>query len=137
MEGIVLEEFGGPDVLHLAEVDAPRPGPGQVRVAVRAAGVNPLDHKIRSGRMEAAFPTPLPATPGAELAGVVDEVGEGVTAFAPGDEVLGWSATVPTRPGRSPRRSRWPASRRGCPGRRPPRCRWRPTPPPGSWTSWR
>ncbi|MFE4381197.1 NADP-dependent oxidoreductase [Streptomyces cyaneofuscatus] len=93
MEAIVYEEFGGPDVLHLAEVAAPRPGPGQVRVAVRAAGVNPLDHKIRSGRMEAAFPTPLPATPGAELAGVVDEVGEGVTAFAPGDEVLGWSAT--------------------------------------------
>ncbi|QTA32870.1 hypothetical protein JHY03_30340 [Streptomyces sp. CA-256286] len=57
MESIVYEEFGGPDVLHLAEVDAPRPGPGQVRVAVRAAGVNPLDHKIRSGRMEAAFPT--------------------------------------------------------------------------------
>ncbi|WP_103507266.1 NADP-dependent oxidoreductase [Streptomyces sp. SM13] len=93
MEAIVYEEFGGPDVLHLARLDRPRPGPGQVRVAVRAAGVNPLDHKIRNGWMEGAFPTSLPATPGAEFAGVVEEAGEDVTAFAPGDEVLGWSAT--------------------------------------------
>ncbi len=55
--------------------------------------MNPLDHKIRNGWMEGAFPTPLPATPGAEFAGVVLEAGEGVTEFAPGDEVLGWSAT--------------------------------------------
>lgn len=93
MEAIVYEEFGGPGVLHLARLDRPRPGPGQVRVAVRAAGVNPLDHKIRNGWMEGAFPTSLPATPGAEFAGVVEEAGEDVTAFAPGDEVLGWSAT--------------------------------------------
>ncbi|MFJ9111629.1 NADP-dependent oxidoreductase [Streptomyces sp. NPDC102283] len=93
MEAIVYEEFGGPGVLHLERRDPPRPGPGQVRVAVRAAGVNPLDHKIRNGLMEDAFPTPLPATPGAEFAGVVLEAGEGVTGFAPGDEVLGWSAT--------------------------------------------
>ncbi|MEU2577109.1 NADP-dependent oxidoreductase [Streptomyces anulatus] len=93
MEAIVYEEFGGPGVLHLERLDPPRPGPGQVRVAVRAAGVNPLDHKIRNGWMEGAFPTPLPTTPGAEFAGVVLEAGEGVTEFAPGDEVLGWSAT--------------------------------------------
>ncbi|MEU3704193.1 NADP-dependent oxidoreductase [Streptomyces anulatus] len=93
MEAIVYEEFGGPGVLHLERLDPPRPGPGQVRVAVRAAGVNPLDHKIRNGWMEGAFPTPLPATPGAEFAGVVLEAGEGVTEFTPGDEVLGWSAT--------------------------------------------
>ncbi|MFI8437140.1 NADP-dependent oxidoreductase [Streptomyces sp. NPDC079020] len=93
MEAIVYEEFGGPDVLRLARVDEVRPGPGQVRVKVRAAGVNPIDYKIRHGWMEQAFPTPLPATPGTEFAGVVEELGEGVTAFAPGDEVLGWSAT--------------------------------------------
>ncbi|UPT42744.1 NADP-dependent oxidoreductase [Streptomyces sp. WAC00303] len=93
MEAIVYEEFGGPGVLHLERLDPPRPGPGQVRVAVRAAGVNPLDHKIRNGWMEGAFPTLLPATPGAEFAGVVLEAGEGVTEFVPGDEVLGWSAT--------------------------------------------
>ncbi|MFC9861780.1 MULTISPECIES: NADP-dependent oxidoreductase [unclassified Streptomyces] len=93
MEAILYEEFGGPEVLHLAQVDEVRPGPGQVRVRVRAAGVNPIDYKIRHGWMEPVFPTPLPATPGSEFAGVVEETGEGVTAFAPGDEVLGWSAT--------------------------------------------
>ncbi|MEI7030546.1 NADP-dependent oxidoreductase [Streptomyces pratensis] len=93
MEAMRYEEFGGPDVLHLVRLDAPRPGPGQVRAAVRAAGVNPIDHKIRNGWMEGVFPTVLPAIPGTEFAGVVLETGEGVTAFAPGDEVLGRSAT--------------------------------------------
>lgn len=93
MKAIVFEEFGGPEVLRLTEVDAPRVGPGRLRVRVRAAGVNPVDYKIRRGWMERAFPTTLPATPGSEFAGVVEEVGEGVTGFAPGDEVLGYSET--------------------------------------------
>ncbi|MER5891652.1 NADP-dependent oxidoreductase [Streptomyces sp. NPDC001876] len=93
MEAIVYEEFGGPEVLRLVRTDDVHAGPGQIRVAVRAAGVNPVDYKIRNGWMEAAFPTPLPATPGSEFAGVVDETGEGVTGFAVGDEVLGRSAT--------------------------------------------
>ncbi|MFG2629610.1 NADP-dependent oxidoreductase [Streptomyces sp. NPDC048473] len=93
MEAIVFEEFGGPGVLHLAQSADPHPGPGQVRVKVRAAGVNPVDYKIRKGWMEQVFPTALPATPGSEFAGVVDEVGDEVTEFAVGDEVLGWSAT--------------------------------------------
>ena len=93
MEAIVYEEFGGPGVLHPAQVDDVHAGPGQIRVAVRAAGVNPVDYKIRNGWMEAAFPTPLPATPGSEFAGVVDETGEGVTEFTVGDEVLGRSTT--------------------------------------------
>ncbi|MFD9499814.1 NADP-dependent oxidoreductase [Streptomyces sp. NPDC060035] len=93
MEAIVYEEFGGPEVLRLTRTDDVHAGPGQIRVAVRAAGVNPVDYKIRNGWMEAAFPTPLPATPGSEFAGVVDETGEGVTGFAVGDEVLGRSAT--------------------------------------------
>ncbi|MFJ8869077.1 NADP-dependent oxidoreductase [Streptomyces sp. NPDC102473] len=93
MEAIVYEEFGGPEVLRRARVDDVHAGPGEIRVAVRAAGVNPVDHKIRNGWMEAAFPTPLPATPGSEFAGVVDETGEGVTEFAVGDEVLGRSTT--------------------------------------------
>ncbi|WP_328861342.1 NADP-dependent oxidoreductase [Streptomyces sp. NBC_00306] len=93
MEAIVFEEFGGPEVLRLVETAKPQPGPGQVRVRVAAAGVNPLDHKIRNGWMQAVFPTPLPATPGAEFAGTVDAVGEGVTDTAVGDEVLGWTAT--------------------------------------------
>ncbi|MBD9723644.1 NADP-dependent oxidoreductase [Streptomyces caniscabiei] len=93
MKAILFDRFGGTDVLHEADIEVPQPGPGQVRVRVRAAGLNALDGKIRSGAMEAAFPTPLPAVPGAELAGVVDALGEGVQDVQEGDEVLGWSDT--------------------------------------------
>ncbi|RSM49991.1 NADPH:quinone reductase [Actinoplanes sp. ATCC 53533] len=93
MKAILFDRFGGPEVLHEADVEVPRPGPGQVRLRVKAAGVNGLDGKIRSGAMEAAFPTPLPAVPGREVAGVVDALGEGVTGVTVGDEVLGWSDT--------------------------------------------
>ncbi|WP_199444117.1 NADP-dependent oxidoreductase [Umezawaea beigongshangensis] len=93
MKAIIFEEFGGPDVLHEAEVDVPSPGPGQVRARVRTAGANPFDVKVRSGAMREVFPTPLPSTPGAEFAGVVEELGEGVTELAVGDEVFGWSDT--------------------------------------------
>ena len=93
MLAITYNEFGGPDVLHLTEVDQPHPGPGQVRVRVVAVGVNPSDYKIREGWLQAVFPTKFPAIPGGEMAGVVDEVGEGVTEVAVGEEVLGWSDT--------------------------------------------
>ncbi|MFD0021853.1 NADP-dependent oxidoreductase [Streptomyces sp. NPDC058382] len=93
MEAIVFEEFGGPEVLNPARVEEPYPGPGQVRVKVVAAGVNPMDYKIRNGWMEDMFPTSLPAIPGVEFAGVVDRIGEGVTGLTVGDEVLGWSET--------------------------------------------
>ncbi|MFJ8310864.1 MULTISPECIES: NADP-dependent oxidoreductase [unclassified Streptomyces] len=93
MEAIVFERFGGPEVLALAETAKPRPGPGQVRVKVVAAGVNPVDYKIRNGWMRGQFPTPLPAVPGLELAGIVDELGDGVTELAVGDAVFGQSDT--------------------------------------------
>lgn len=93
MRAIQFDRFGGPTELRLAEVDLPQPGPGQVRVQVKAAGVNALDGKIRSGSMNALFPTPLPAIPGFEVAGVVDAVGEGVHDLSEGDEVFGWSDT--------------------------------------------
>ncbi|MEV5231169.1 alcohol dehydrogenase catalytic domain-containing protein, partial [Streptomyces pseudogriseolus] len=93
MKAIVFDTFGGTEVLHETEIDIPQPGPGQVRVRVRAVGVNPVDGKIRSGVMEAIFPTTLPAVPGGEIAGVVDAVGEGVDRLKVGDEVLGWSDT--------------------------------------------
>ncbi|MDT0471478.1 NADP-dependent oxidoreductase [Streptomyces sp. DSM 41014] len=93
MKAIVFDAFGGTEVLHEAEIDVPEPGPGQVRVQVRAVGVNPVDGKIRSGIMEAIFPTTLPAVPGGEIAGIVDAVGEGVDQLKVGDEVLGWSDT--------------------------------------------
>ncbi|GAB2596815.1 NADP-dependent oxidoreductase [Kribbella endophytica] len=92
MEAVVFEEFGGPEVLRSREIDAPHAGPGQVRIKVLAAGVNPMDYKVRRGWFEAMMPTTFPAVPGSEIAGVVDEAGEGAE-FAVGDEVVGWSAT--------------------------------------------
>ncbi|XAS70142.1 NADP-dependent oxidoreductase [Micrococcaceae bacterium Sec5.1] len=93
MKAIQFEEFGGSDVLREVDVEVPQPGPGQVRVHVRAAGVNALDGKIRSGSMQAAFPTPLPVIPGFEVAGTVDAVGVGVKDVNVGDDVVGWSDT--------------------------------------------
>ncbi|WP_432037432.1 NADP-dependent oxidoreductase [Streptomyces cucumeris] len=88
---IAFSEYGAPEVLRPSEVTPPEPGPGQVRIRVRAASVNPLDVKIRSGLMAAAIPARFPVVPGLDAAGVVDAVGEGAEA-AVGDEVLG--ATV-------------------------------------------
>ncbi|GAA2555694.1 hypothetical protein GCM10010435_27870 [Winogradskya consettensis] len=93
MRAIVFDRFGGPDVLHEANVEVPQPGPGQVRIRVKAVGLNALDGKIRSGAMAAVRATAFPAVPGAELAGVVDALGEGVSEVGVGDEVLGWSDT--------------------------------------------
>ncbi|WP_326807628.1 NADP-dependent oxidoreductase [Streptomyces sp. NBC_01775] len=93
MKAIVFDTFGGTEVLRETEIDIPQPGPGQVRVRVQAVGVNPVDGKIRSGVMEAIFPTTLPAVPGGEIAGVVDAVGEDNDHLKVGDEVLGWSDT--------------------------------------------
>ncbi|MFI9009030.1 NADP-dependent oxidoreductase [Actinosynnema sp. NPDC053489] len=91
VRAVVLSRFGGPEELRVGEVDRPEPGPGQVLLRVRAAGVNPFDAKVRSGAMEAAFTTPLPAVLGSEVAGVVEEVGPGVTGTSVGDEVFGWA----------------------------------------------
>lgn len=93
MDAIVFDRFGDPGVLRLTETEEPHAGPGQVRVKVRAAGVNPVDCKIRAGLLEHVFPTSPPAVPGIEFAGVVDETGEGVTGYAAGDEVFGWTTT--------------------------------------------
>ncbi|GAA0538254.1 NADP-dependent oxidoreductase [Paractinoplanes ferrugineus] len=87
-EAITFSEYGGPEVLTLVGVDEPVPAPGQVRIAVRAAGVNQLDWKIRSGAMAAVRPVQFPAPLGMEVAGIVDAVGDGVTAWRVGDEVL-------------------------------------------------
>ncbi|MEU1039134.1 NADP-dependent oxidoreductase [Streptomyces sp. NPDC005551] len=93
MKAISYDEFGGPDVLKYGEVDRPVPGPGEVLVRVVTVGVNPLDHKRRQGWVEQFYPTTFPAVPGLEFAGVVAELGEGVTEFAAGDEVFGWTKT--------------------------------------------
>jgi NADPH:quinone reductase-like Zn-dependent oxidoreductase len=87
MKAARFSQFGGPEVLEIVELPDPHPGPGQVRIAVRAAGVNPSDWKKRKGLMDQE----LPQTLGHEAAGVVDELGEGVTDAAVGDRVFGFS----------------------------------------------
>ncbi|MFI9217976.1 NADP-dependent oxidoreductase [Streptomyces werraensis] len=89
MKKVSYAEFGGPDVLRLIDADKPHAGPGEIRIAVRAAGVNPVDWRIREGQMRPALPASLPAGVGLDAAGVVDEVGEGVTDVAAGDRVFG------------------------------------------------
>jgi NADPH:quinone reductase-like Zn-dependent oxidoreductase len=81
-----FNQFGGPEVLEIVDLPDPHPGPGQVRIAVRAAGVNPSDWKKRKGLMDGE----LPQTMGHEAAGVVDELGEGVADVAVGDRVFGF-----------------------------------------------
>lgn len=90
-KAITFSEYGTPEVLRLSEVTTPEPGPGQVRIRVRAASVNPLDLKVRSGLMAKVAPARFPVTPGLDAAGVVDAVGEGADATV-GDEVLGAAA---------------------------------------------
>ncbi|MCW2528413.1 MAG: putative oxidoreductase [Pseudonocardiales bacterium] len=89
MRAIEFSRLGPPEVLELVECDEPHAGPGQIRIATRAAGVNPVDWKIRSGASRRATPIPLPSVPGLEASGRVDEVGAGVIGIEPGDEVFG------------------------------------------------
>src|ERR1700753_217460 len=89
MKAVRFSQFGGPEVLEIVELPDPHPGPGQVRVAVRAAGVNPSDWKKRRGLMDPE----LPQVMGYEAAGVVDELGAGVTDVAVGDRGFGFSAS--------------------------------------------
>src|SRR5690349_17320173 len=85
-----LDSFGGPEVLDVRKVPAPQAGPGQVRVRVTAAGLNPMDWIMTADTDTAArFGLRLPAGFGTDYAGVVDQVGAGVTGFAPGDRVFG------------------------------------------------
>ena len=90
-QAVRLDEYGGIDVLRVAEVDRPEPGPGQVLVRVKAASINPGEVKIRSGALAERWPSTFPSGQGSDLAGVVAEMGEGVTGFAVGDEVFGWT----------------------------------------------
>jgi NADPH:quinone reductase-like Zn-dependent oxidoreductase len=88
---VQYSRFGGPEVLEIVEREDPEPDTGQVRLAVRAAAVNPLDWKLRGGAMASEDAPPEPRVPGFDVAGVVEAVGEGVTDLSVGDEVLGKS----------------------------------------------
>ncbi|MGW4595444.1 NADP-dependent oxidoreductase [Streptomyces sp. NPDC004457] len=89
MKKVSFAEFGGPDVLQLLDAEEPHAGPGQIRIAVRAAGVNPVDWRIREGQVLGAHPVELPSGVGLDASGVVDEVGEGVEGVKAGDRVFG------------------------------------------------
>src|SRR5205814_8527967 len=88
MKAIQYSRFGRPEVLEVVELPDPHPGPGQIRVEVRAAAVNPIDWKVRSGMMGGE----VPQSTGREVAGVVDELGDGVTDVAVGKRVFGFVA---------------------------------------------
>src|SRR3984885_12331077 len=89
MKAVVLHENGNPDQLRNEEASAPPAGDGQILIRVVAAGVNPIDWKIRSGAMKTFMPLELPAILGYDYSGVVRSVGKGVEGYAEGDEVFG------------------------------------------------
>ncbi|WP_313959374.1 NADP-dependent oxidoreductase [Agrococcus jejuensis] len=91
MQAVVYDEFGGPERLALREVAAPTPGPGEVRIRVRRAGVNPVDWKVLSGGLRGLMPHVLPIVPGWDVAGVVDALGPDVPELEVGDEVLSYA----------------------------------------------
>ncbi|MBB4930066.1 NADPH:quinone reductase-like Zn-dependent oxidoreductase [Lipingzhangella halophila] len=99
MRAIVYRKYGGPETLELAEVPEPKVGPDSVLVAVRAAAVNPVDWKLREGYLDPVLDTIFPATPGWDVAGVVESTGVSVPEFTAGDEVIGYARKDVVRDG--------------------------------------
>jgi NADPH:quinone reductase-like Zn-dependent oxidoreductase len=85
------DDYGDVDVLDVVDVDAPEPGPGQVLVRVKAAGINPGEAKIREGALRERWPARFPSGQGSDLAGVIEQVGPVVDGWSVGDEVIGWT----------------------------------------------
>jgi NADPH:quinone reductase-like Zn-dependent oxidoreductase len=90
-KAVRFDNYGGVDVLNVVEVPRPEPGPGQVLVAVKAAGINPGEGAIRKGLMAKQWPATFPSGEGTDLAGVLEAVGKGVHGFRVGDEVIGFT----------------------------------------------
>jgi NADPH:quinone reductase-like Zn-dependent oxidoreductase len=86
-----FDEYGDVDVLKVVDVEDPAPGPGQLLIRVKAAGINPGEGKIRQGFLHERWPATFPSGQGSDLAGVVEAVGDGVSAFQAGDEVIGFT----------------------------------------------
>jgi NADPH:quinone reductase-like Zn-dependent oxidoreductase len=91
MKAVRFDQYGELDVLKVIEVPTPEPGPGQVLVQVKAAGINPGEAKIRTGLVHAKFPATFPSGEGSDLAGTVATAGRGVVGFAVGQEVIGYT----------------------------------------------
>ncbi|QIE30121.1 2-haloacrylate reductase (plasmid) [Caballeronia sp. SBC1] len=87
MKAIRYSQYGSPDVLELVTLDDPVAGPGEVRVRLKAAGISPIDAKLRSGALQAHFSLTFPKIPGRDGVGVIDQIGEDVAGFSIGDEV--------------------------------------------------
>ena len=109
MKAVRFHEYGDPDVLRYEDVEQPVPGAGEVRIRVAATSFNPVDDGIRGGYLQGPFPVTLPHTPGIDVAGTVDALGEGVDNVAVGDAVIGFlpmtadgAAAVRHRAGRGP-----------------------------------
>jgi NADPH:quinone reductase-like Zn-dependent oxidoreductase len=90
MKAIVLNEYGDSSHLKLTEIPEPKPGAGEIKVKVAAAGLNPIDWKLRSGDYKAFMPIEFPFVPGVDVSGQVVDLGSGVTQFKVGDRVLGF-----------------------------------------------
>jgi NADPH2:quinone reductase len=86
-----FDHYGGLEVLYLTDIPMPVPAAGEVLVEVRAAGINPGETNIRTGLLQERFPATFPSGQGSDLAGIVAAIGDGVTDFSVGDEVLGYS----------------------------------------------
>src|SRR4051794_30344321 len=94
MKAVRFYEFGGADVLRYEDVEQPAAGAGEARIRVAATSFNAVDDGIRGGYLQAPFPVVLPHTPGIDVAGTVDAVGDGVTMVAVGDTVVGFLPIV-------------------------------------------
>ncbi|GAA3453855.1 NADP-dependent oxidoreductase [Dactylosporangium matsuzakiense] len=92
MRAVQFTKYGPPSVVHVDDIPEPHAGPGEIRIAVRASGFSPGETIVRSGRLRGVIATPLPYRTGFDAAGVVDEIGAGVTGAAIGDAVFGMTA---------------------------------------------
>ncbi len=90
-KAVRFDKYGGLEVLQVVEVDRPIPGPGKVLVRVKAAGINPGEAMIRKGALHDRWPATFPSGQGSDLAGIVEQVGPGVTNVRVGDEVIGFT----------------------------------------------
>src|ERR1700760_3742380 len=95
MKAMRFHEYGDPAVLREEEVERPTPGPGEALIRVAATSFNAVDAGIRSGARQGPFPVTLPHTPGTDVAGTVEELGEGATGVAVGEDIVGFLPIVP------------------------------------------